>query len=223
MPSVRCGAETESRGLCLRTRGGYGGDEGRFAGIREADEPDIGQELEFKAQMFFFARGAVFEVRRHAVRRCGKMTVAASAMAAVRNHDAFSVGHQIGQNFSGLLVVNHRADGKFDGDGFSAASAAMGGAAVPAVFRLVMFSITKIEQRRQPVRGGEDDVAAISAVTAVRPAARDKHLPPEASGPVAASSGFYKDLYFVDKHGISPSESRVYLTLPPIGEGQGSF
>ena len=151
------------------------------------------------------------------------MTVPAAATAAVRDEGAFSVGYQVGQDLAGFLVVDHGADGKFDDDGFAAASAAMGGAAVPAVFRLVVFPVTKIKQRCQPMGGGEDDVAAISAVAAVRPAARDKHFPPEAARSVAASPGFYKDLYFIDKHGKSPSESRVYLTLPPIGEGQGGF
>ena len=94
---------------------------------------------------------------------------------------------------------------------------------MPAVFRLVMFLIAEVEQGRESMRGREDDVAAVSAVTAVRPATRDKHFATETARSVSTSPGFYKDLYFVDKHGMSPSESRVYLTLPPIGEGQGGF
>ena len=151
------------------------------------------------------------------------MTVPAAATAAVRDDGAFSVGYQVGQDLAGFLVVDHGADGKFDDDGFATASTAMGSPAVPAVFRLVVFPIPKVKQRRQSMRGGEDDVAAVPSVAPVRSAARDKHLPPEAARSVTASSGFYKHLYFVDKHGMSPSESRVYLTLPPIGEGQAGF
>jgi hypothetical protein len=77
------------------------------------------------------------------------VAVAASSTATVCDHDTVTVGDEVGQDLTGLLVVNHGAYGKFDGDGFAAASTAMGRAAVPAVFRLVMFPIAQIEQRRQ--------------------------------------------------------------------------
>jgi hypothetical protein len=61
--------------------------------------------------------------------------------------------------------------------------------------------VPKVEERRQSLRGRENDVTAIAAVSAVGPAARHKHLAAEATTPVAAATGFHGNKDFVDKHG----------------------
>ena len=80
-----------------------------------------------------------------------------------------------------------------------------------SIFRFVMFLVAKVEQGGQPMRGDKDDVAAVSAVSTIRSASGHEHFPAETARTVSASSGFYHDSNFVDKHevpfrGQSPSD-----------------
>ena len=45
-----------------------------------------------------------------------------------------------------------------------------------------------------------DDVAALAAVAAGRPAARNELLPPKGQAAVAAVAGFYSNCRFIDEH-----------------------
>src|SRR5687768_12515149 len=67
----------------LRTRGRDAGDQCRFSGVWESDEPHIGEQLELEAQMSFFALASVFVLGRGLVRGSGKTCVAAPAAPAL--------------------------------------------------------------------------------------------------------------------------------------------
>jgi hypothetical protein len=62
-----------------------------------------------------------------------------------------------------------------------------------------MALISKVEERRQPLRSREDDIAAVAAVAAVWPASRNEHLASEAAASIAAATGFHGNRHFVDK------------------------
>ena len=62
-------------------------DQGRFAGIRKPDQPDVRQQLQFEPELVLFAFRAAFEVGRGAVRRRRKLTVPSAAFAASRGRD----------------------------------------------------------------------------------------------------------------------------------------
>ena len=51
----------------LRPRRGHPGNERRFAGIGESDEPDVGEQLQLEPQIFFFARLARLHLARRAI------------------------------------------------------------------------------------------------------------------------------------------------------------
>lgn len=88
-----------------------------------------------------------------------------------------------------------------------------------------MILVAKIEQSGQSMRGGHDDVATIASISAVRASTWNKHLSPETADAVSATTGSYRDVYFIDKHNLSTFLSRlsnygekVYLTLTRRGE-----
>ena len=72
-----------------------------------------------------------------------------------------------------------------------------------AAFGFEEFLETEIEEGVEVGVGDEVDRAAGSAVAAVRPAARDELLAPEAHRAAAAVAGGDVDFYFVYKHAWS--------------------
>lgn len=93
-------------------------------------------------------------------------------LTAFGNDAGFSVFREIGQQFLGVLVEHHGADR--DGNAHVGAPASMAVAASSglAFFGLVMFLVTKIQQGAEASGGFNHDAAAVTAVTAVRAAAR---------------------------------------------------
>ena len=67
----------------LRPRGGDARDHRRLAGVREADQPDVGQQLQLRAEILLLAGQARLDVARRAVGRGGEARVAAAAEAAL--------------------------------------------------------------------------------------------------------------------------------------------
>ena len=69
--------------------------------------------------------------------------------------------------------------------------------AVLAALCPVVLPVTVVEERGHVLVGDYIDVAAVAAVAAVRPSARDVLLPPEADAPIAARAGFHVNLCLV--------------------------
>jgi hypothetical protein len=59
---------------------------------------------------------------------------------------------------------------------------------------------SEVDERVSGGSGDDEDGAAAAAVAAVRTAARDELLAPEAQTAVAAGARLNVDIYFVDKH-----------------------
>ena len=71
--------------------------------------------------------------------------------------------------------------------------------AAAAVLGGEMLLIAVIDERVEAVDGERDDVAAVAAVAAVRPAVFDELLAPERNAAVAAVAGADIDLGFVEE------------------------
>ena len=72
----------------LRLGGADRGEEGRLAGIRQADEAGVGDQLQPQPDPALLARLAGIGVARRAVGRGLEMRVAEAAIAALGEHDA---------------------------------------------------------------------------------------------------------------------------------------
>src|ERR1700675_1574030 len=80
------GLESGERIICdFRTRCGNYGNQCGFAGVRETDEADIGEQFQFEAQMALFAGETVFVFTRSLMPGLGKILVAAAAASALRD------------------------------------------------------------------------------------------------------------------------------------------
>jgi hypothetical protein len=71
--------------------------------------------------------------------------------------------------------------------------------AILALLRLEVLLIAVVDQRVQPVRDLDDDVAAAAAIAAGRPAELDELLPAERDAAVAAVAGSDIDLGLVEE------------------------
>jgi hypothetical protein len=107
---------------------------------------------------------------------------------------------QVGDELTGVTQLDLRADGNLD-------------LAVPAAPAVLPRSLSVDAALRPEVRGGaeavevaqvgpghQDDVAAVTAVTAVRPALGDELLAPEADAAVAPAAALDLDRRAVGEH-----------------------
>ena len=72
----------------LRLRSRDCADERRLADVREAEQPDVGHDLELEAELELFAGLARLGASRRAIVRGREVDVAATAFAAARDDDA---------------------------------------------------------------------------------------------------------------------------------------
>src|SRR5580658_6336888 len=103
----------ERVGRDFRARRGNARDERGFSGVGEADESDIGEQLQFEAQAALFAGLAVFVLARSLVPGLGEMRIAAAAVPAASGAILLAGLGEIEKLLAGLLVEDHRADGNF--------------------------------------------------------------------------------------------------------------
>src|SRR4029077_12073525 len=86
-------------------------DERGLARIREADQSNIGEQLQLQAKMPLLAGKTIFMFARGLMPGLGKMLIAAAAAPALRDQHALSRNGEISNGFARLLVVGERADG----------------------------------------------------------------------------------------------------------------
>ena len=79
--------------------------------------------------------------------------------------------------------------------------------------RLVLADVAVVEQRRELRIDDQHDVAAVAAVAAGGPAARDELLPPQRHGAVAAVAGLHVDANLVDELHLGPLQTRTPRTV----------
>ena len=99
----------------LRAGGRDAGDERRLAGVREADEADVGEQLQLEPQILLLARFARLHLARRPIGRRREVRVAHAAAAAARDEHALAFGGEIREQRVRLvrvagLLVDERAD-----------------------------------------------------------------------------------------------------------------
>jgi hypothetical protein len=189
----------------LRLRGGDARDDRRLAGVREADDADIGKELQLQPQILLFAGKSGLRAAGRAVGGRRVARVALAAEAALRDEDRIPLRGQVGDEhvLVAPLFEDLGPDRHFQRDVRARLAAPRGAFALRAVAGFEHFLESEIEQGIEVGAGDEINAAAVAAVAAVRPAARHELLAAEAEGPLAAVPGRDVDFYFVYKHSLA--------------------
>ncbi len=133
------------------------------------------------------------------------MGVAEAAVAATRERDFLTDLSQVGDEMFAVRVEDLRAgwDLEYGVGAFGAGS--IGAHAMGSGLRLEMLLVAIVDQRIQPADAFGDDVAAASAVAAVRTAELDEFLAAERQAAGAAVARTYVNLGGIEKLHRAPS------------------
>ena len=82
----------------------------RLAGVREAEQADVGEQLELQLQRALLALAARRGLARRAVDRALEMHVAQAALAALGDQQALAVRGEVADDLVGVDVDDHGAD-----------------------------------------------------------------------------------------------------------------
>src|SRR5271156_5782092 len=163
----------ERIGRDFRTRGRDARNQRGFYGVRETDETDVRQQLQFKPQREFFAGLAIFVLAWSLMPGPDEMriAIAAAAVAALGREIALARLGQIEELVAGIQIEDNSADGYFEHQIVRRFSGAIRAFAVAAANGFE-FAIVPVSQQRVVVRIGFDIVvAALASITAGRAAA----------------------------------------------------
>jgi len=176
-----------------------GGEEGRFAGVRQADDSCIGNQLEPELDGEFGPGLTGVGMTRCAVGRSFEMSVAEAAIAAMRERDGLTDGGEIGEKRDPVFLVDLRADRQFERD--IVAVGAMPVLAHPGapIAGGEVLLVAVVDQRIEPIDRLRDHVPALAAIAAIGAAEFDELLAPERDAAVAAVAGADINLGFVEK------------------------
>ena len=182
----------------LRVGAGQPGEQRGLAGVRQADEADVGEQLQPQLDLAGLALEPALGEARRLPGRGREALVAVAAGAAARHDQPLPVGEQLG-----LRAVQPVDDGaRRDRD-----HPVLPALAVLAL-ALAVLAAAGAEVPAAPERGevaalgvaDEHDVAAAAAVAAVGPAARHVRLAAKADHAVAAAAALDVDLRSVEEH-----------------------
>ena len=179
-----------------------------LADVREADQTDIGQQLQLKDNVALDTRQTRLGKTRCLTRRRCKMRVAPAAVAALGCYKRLAVGHIL-HDLTGLLIADDRAARYANDQVRTVLALAALAAARLTGSRNILFLVTEIEQRGQIVIHLEDDRAAAAAVAAVRTAGCHILFAVETNLAVTALAGYDLDFCNINKHGSPPFFSKV--------------
>jgi hypothetical protein len=181
------------RGCC------QGAEEGRLAGVRKADQADVGDEPELQIQPALFPWLALLGVGRRAI-GCGReMHVAQPAAAAASNHHPLVASHQIGDQVLGCQIAHHRTWRDAQVQVFACFAVLFGTRAAATRISSKVMLESVVTQHRLAGIDVQVHAAAAAAVASIWSAARHMSFPSKARRTVAAVSGPDGDRHFIEK------------------------
>ena len=183
----------------LRLGRGDRRQEGRLAGIGQADQAGIGDQLQPQPDRQLLAGQAGIGAARRLVGRGLEMLVAEAAIAALGQPEALADLGQVADQRLVVLVEDLRAGRHLQRHVGALGAGHVAAHAVDAGLGLEMLLVAIVDQRVQPVDGLQPDIAAAAAVAAVRPAELDEFLAPERHRAGAAVAGADIDLGLIEK------------------------
>ncbi len=187
----------------LRLRRRNPRDQRALAGVRKTDQADIGEQLQPQPQRARFTSPPGLDAARRAVGGRRERRVAAPAAAAPRDQHAFAGVCEVRERDQvvGGLFVHDRAGRHFEHQVRAVVAGAIRSQPVLPALGLE-FGMEPVGDERVLVGAGDEvDRTAVSAVAAVRSAARHELLAAKAQAAVAAVACFDLDINFIDEHG----------------------
>ena len=183
----------------LRTRPGDGGEEGRLAGIGQADQAGVGDQLEPEPDGLLLALETRIGMARGLVGGGLEMGVAEAAIAADGEAVALADLGQVADQRLVVFLEDLRSCGHFQGDAVATGAGAVAAHAVAAGLGLEMLLEAVVDQRVEPVDGCHPDITAAATIAAVGSAELDVFLAPERDATGATVAGADIDLGFVEE------------------------
>src|SRR5579875_272705 len=179
----------------FRPRGRNDGEQRGFAGIRQANDPTIGEQLELEAQLRRLAGfSALGKARSLARARC-EVLVAEAAAPSPRDDQTLARMGEVGNApHSGcrpvaFIFIDDRTDRNRHVQVRAGASGFIGAAARAARFGGKLLLIAEVDQGGDAGIGFKDDIATFAAVAPGRPALGHVLFPPPRDKTVAALTG----------------------------------
>ena len=182
----------------LGARGRNNADERRFADVRETDQADVRDDLQFQLEVHILAGQAGLGELGDLAGRGGKVAVAPAAAATLGHDHRFGAG-QVRHDKVGLGLLQHSTAGHADDQVVAVGTAHALSAAILAVGRGVLALVAEVHQGRQVVVRHKDDITAAAAVAAVRTARRHEFFAVERHRTVAALAGVQPDRGGINK------------------------
>lgn len=151
----------------LGARVGERADQCRLTGIGEADQTDIGEELQFQDHHHFLHGLAGLGVARCLIGGGAELEIAQSAASAFEQHHDLSVFDDIAEIFTGFGIVGHGAGRHLDVAICAVAAVAAAFAAVAAIAGKDMAIVAQVEQRPVVAVAAQVDIASAPTIAAV--------------------------------------------------------
>ena len=197
----------------LRARGGDPRDQRGLAGVGESNQTHIRDQLQLQAKQLLFAVFARLGPSRRAVGGRHEAGVAATAATAFGDQHALAFLGEIAEQAQAcacrILFEDERADRNGNLEVVGGVSGAIRPLAVLAAPCFELGMKAEVDERVLGGCGDDEDGAAAAAVAAVRTAARDELLAPEAQAAIAAGACLNVDVDFVDEHVSQDQETRL--------------
>src|SRR5690606_15482855 len=185
-----------------------------FAGIRQADQADVGNEFQLQPQPALFARLTGVELARRLMGARGEARIPAATLTAARDPHAVAIQLQVAQQRAGITVIYEGPGRDADDFIFAVSPAAVAALTGAAVLRRPVVMAGEIDKCGHLGIGQQIHAAAVAAVAAVGPAFGDIFLAPKADTAVAAATGSNADNCFVNKlHLYNDSPDRAGRAL----------
>ena len=165
------GREGVGRNLWLC--GGHGAQQRGLAGVGEADETHVGEQLEFEDEPVLLPVFARLGETRGLEGRGLEVAVAEAAAAALAEDALLSGVHEFEEDFSGLSHLGHRADRHFEHYVPAVLAMAVGRTSGLAVLGLDVLAVLEVDERPELGIGPQYDVSSPAAVASVGSALRD--------------------------------------------------
>ena len=181
------------------------GDERRFAGVRETNDPNVSDQLELDEQLTLFPILARLREPWGLPRGSGEVLIALPASAAFRDGDLLPVLSQVGDHVAGDLVTDDRPYRQLDRDVGAGVAGHPRAHTVLAAPRFPLALELEVVKRVEAPGRDDEHGSAAAAVSTGWAASGDELFAPErdASGP--AVSGLDLDGGLVDEHHLSSS------------------
>ena len=183
----------------LRLGRGNGADEGALAGIRQAQQANVGQDFHLQLQVTLVARLARRGLAWRTVGTGLETGIAQAVPAALGDHQLLAWRDQVADHFLSGRVDHRGADRHAQDQVVAFLAGAVGAAAVGAALGLEMTGVTVVDQGVEVFVGHHEHRATVTAVTTVGATVLDEFFAAEAHATVTAITGFDPDRYFVNK------------------------